>query len=142
MAARDEHYKETTEWPARSHKKVNSEELCEVGAQFYLPFGQGSSQRADRIDIEEEEPLPRHNSAGNLAFLASSTRERRPNDTSSQDAAKTTSFNAQPSTYHHISKEDVAILIAHRDRARDRASRTCTLSPPTILYCCFDLVFD
>lgn len=142
MAARDEHYKETTEWPARSHKKVNSEELCEVGAQFHLSLVRGSSPRADYIDIDIEEPVPCRNTVENLAALALITRERRPNGNPSQDATKNTSSNTLPLSHHHISKEDVAILIAHRDRVRDRATCNCAWFHSSIFIAVPISIFD
>jgi hypothetical protein len=120
MAAREEHYKKKAAWAAPTHREINSGELCEMGAQCSQPFRRESILRAEHIDIVPDEPVPRHSAAENMASVPSSTREARSLGYTSQGAVKTTSSYVVSSTYHHISKQDVAILIDHRDRARER----------------------
>jgi hypothetical protein len=83
-----------------SHKRVDSGELGGIGAQFRRPSKADSIPRPSDIDIDDEAvQIPQPSAAGDLA---TGTHEDR--SVSGVRGA------------HHYSKEDVALLIHHRDR--------------------------
>jgi hypothetical protein len=112
-------YHDTAKSPKpSSHKRVDSGELGGIGAQFRRPSKADSIPRPSDIDIDDEAvQIPQPSAAGDLA---TGTHEDR--SVSGVRGA------------HHYSKEDVALLIHHRDRGCEEGgmcipySLMCSLS--------------
>jgi hypothetical protein len=109
-----------------SHKRVDSRELSQVGAQFRLPAKQNSIPRPPYIDIDHDEVshVLQNSSTGDLAHVPASTQEQRPPDyVCSKGGSPSIPYFGLPLGSHHYSEEDVAILIYHRDKGKERAVR-------------------
>jgi hypothetical protein len=128
--ARDQHHEKTNAPKPSSHKRCNSRDVVQAGAQFGH-FSQGSKQnswplRPPQIDIPLEDIAHQH-SAGDLAIEAppTSSRLRHVIGRSWGGSRSTTSLFLRSADYH-CSKEDVAFIIAQRDGGQGKATRRST----------------
>jgi hypothetical protein len=118
-----------------SHKRVDSRELSQVGAQFRLPTKQTSFPRPPYIDICHDEVAHtlKHSTTGDLGHVPTNTQEQRPADqVRFKDGSPLVPYSDSPLGSHHYSKEDVAILIYHRDKGK---SKTAQESMNLSLFC-------
>jgi hypothetical protein len=136
--ARNEYYKNSKSSKSSSHKRGDSRELGEMGAQFgHLSPGakQTSWPRPPQIDIPLDDVTPpQYSTAGDLAIESARNPSRlRPMMGRSRGGSRSFASLAFPSGVHHCSEEDVAILRQRRDNNRRKMAQEGT----SILSSCF-----
>jgi hypothetical protein len=119
-------YHDTAKSPKpSSHKRVDSGELGGIGAQFRRPSKADSIPRPSDIDIDDEAvQILQHSAAGDLA---TGTHEER--SVSGVGGA------------HHYSKEDVVLLVHHRDRACEEGGM-CLFLPTCVFTVARTMLFQ
>jgi hypothetical protein len=124
--AHGDHREEAKPSTPNPHKRVDSRELSQVGAQFRLPAKQNSIPRPPNIDIYHDEvaDILQLSAMGGVAHVSTSTHEQRSaGHIRFKGSPPSVSFSGLPLGSHHYSEEDVAILIYHRDKGKHKTAQ-------------------